>query len=129
MNWDAILQAFISAFLGAFGALGVQWYRARQESPKLKAEARKSNAEADKTAAETWKALYDEVCERLATLEQKCTGLQALVADVEFLKRDNRRLRTKLNQVIAWYSNLYHQAVAAGVEPEFEPPEPEDLAC
>ena len=127
LDGTAIILALIGAGSGALGALLVQWYKARTESPKISAEAKKANAEADRTAAETWKSLYDEVCERLEALEKKCAALKSLVADVEFLKRENRRLRIKLNQVIHWYNQLYHQALSAGLEPEYEPPEPEEI--
>jgi hypothetical protein len=129
MSFDgtAIVLALIGAVSGAFGALVVQWYKARIESPKIKAETNKANAEAEQTASETWRTLYEEVCERLEELERKCAALKSLAADVEFLKRENRRLRVKVNQVIHWYNRLYYQAVEAGLQPEYEPPEPEEI--
>jgi hypothetical protein len=121
------LVALVGTVTGVLGTFAAQWYQARKQSPKIAADAAKAYAEADKTAAEAWKALYEEVCERVEKLEQKCAALKSLVADVEYLKRENRRLRIKVNQVIHWYNQLYHQALSAGLEPEYEPPEPEEI--
>lgn len=123
------LIALVGIMAGAIGSFAGQWYQGRRSAPQVQAEADKARAEADKTAAQAWRELYDEVCQRVDKLEQKCVGLEALVRDVEFLKRENLRLKRKVNQVIRYYSELYHQALSAGLEPEYEPPDPEDIEC
>ena len=80
---------------GVVGAFVGQWVRSRFESPKVIAEARKLEAEAEQSAAAAWHQLYDEVCKRLAVLEEKCEGLRALASDVEKLKLENNRLRKR----------------------------------
>jgi uncharacterized protein HemX len=121
------LVALVGTITGAIGAFVAQWYQARKNAPKVTAEAAKAQAEADRTAAETWRSLYEAVSARVTALEGQCEGLKALVRDVEFLKRENRRLKTKVNQVISYYSQLYHEALSAGLDPAHEPPDPEEI--
>lgn len=121
------LIAMVGILAGAIGSFAGQWYQGHRSAPQIQAEADKARAEADKTAAAAWHELYDEVCKRVEKLELKCVGLEALVRDVEYLKRENRRLKNKVNQVIRYYSELYHQALSAGLDPEHEPPDPEEI--